>query len=54
MNAPRKKIGRPRQGDDVLTSASIRLTAAQRAKLWAIGGAAWVRAQLAKVEHPKK
>ena len=59
MNAQRGGPGRGqgrkpiKAGQDTVT-VSLRLTTAQRAKLEALGGAAWVRERIDKAKTPNK
>lgn len=42
----KKKAGRPRFGEEVMRPVTVRLTAAQAAKLDRLGGGAWVRKRI--------
>lgn len=44
--------GRPRFGEETLTTASFRCSTAQREKLKRLGGAAWIRSKIDTAKEP--
>jgi len=50
----RKPGGRPRQMYGAVITVGLRMTHEQRAKLAALGGAAWVRGQIDRAELKTK
>lgn len=52
MMTEKKQVGRPRVMHGEQVQVTLRLTAAQREKLAALGGAAWVRAQIERAKRP--
>jgi hypothetical protein len=47
-----KGVGRPRQADEVRKPRTIRMTDAEYAKLYRLGGADWLRGMIKRAKEP--